>query len=111
MDGNWKLSCTLTYISIEVLSVKARFAGGEMILVVGHSQHLKGWQVWQVWQVWQILQGEIKDEYEAKEDTGFEEGNHEVQTGRRGLGQIFGASSTPLEANCVRRRTPFETRT
>ena len=44
-----------------------------MILVVGHSQNLK------VWQVWQVLQGEIKDEYEAKEDTGsstgFEEGN------------------------------------
>ena len=69
MDGNWKLSCTSTYIFSEVLSVKARFAGGEMILVVWHSQHLK---VWQVWQVWQVLQGEIKDEYEAKEDTGFE---------------------------------------
>ena len=50
-----------------------------MILVVGHSQHLKVWQVWQVWQ------GEIKDEYEAKEDTGFEEGNHEVQTGNQDL--------------------------
>ena len=47
-----------------------------MILVVGHSQHLKVWQVWQ---------GEIKDEYEAKEDTGFEEGNHEVQTGNQDL--------------------------
>ena len=51
-----------------------------MILVVRHSQHLKVWQIWQVWQVWQ---GEIKDEYEAKEDTGFEEGNHEVQTGNQ----------------------------
>ena len=79
MDGNWKLSCTSTYIFSEVLSVEARFAGGEMILVVGHSQHLKVWQVWQVWQ------GEIKDEYEAKEDTGFEEGNHEVQTGNQDL--------------------------
>ena len=52
-----------------------------MILVVGHSQHLKVWQVWQVWQ------GEIKDEYEAKEDTGFEEGNHEVQTGNQDWGK------------------------
>ena len=49
-----------------------------MILVVGHSQHLKVWQVWQ---------GEIKDEYEAKEDTGFEEGNHEVQTGNQDWGK------------------------
>ena len=81
MDGIWKLSCTSTYISIEVLSVKARFAGGEMILVVGHSQHLKVWQVWQVWQ------GEIKDDYEAKEDTGFEEGNHEMQTGNQDWGK------------------------
>ena len=52
-----------------------------MILVVGHSQQLKVWQVWQVWQ------GEIKDEYEAKEDTGFEEGNHEVQTGNQDWGK------------------------
>jgi hypothetical protein len=52
-----------------------------MILVVGHSQHLKVWQVWQVWQ------GEIKDEYEAKEDTGFEEGNHEMQTGNQDWGK------------------------
>ena len=52
-----------------------------MILVVAHSPHLK------VWQVWQVLQGEIKDEYEAKEDTGFEEGNHEVQTGNQDWGK------------------------
>ena len=52
-----------------------------MILVVAHSPHLKVWQVWQVWQ------GEIKDEYEAKEDIGFEEGNHEVQTGNQDWGK------------------------
>ena len=96
MDGNWKLSCTSTYIFSEVLSVKARFAGGEMILVVGHSQHLKVWQVWQ---------GEIKDEYEAKEDTGFEEVNQErVKKGAEDFGKYSELPTLPSKPIVVRPR-------
>ena len=73
-----------------------------MILVVAHSQHLKVWQVWQ---------GEIKDEYEAKEDTGFEEVNQErVKKGDEDFGKYMYSElpTLPSKPIVVRpRRTCF----
>jgi hypothetical protein len=125
MDGIWKLCCTSTYIPSEVLALlrgastngstlnphgelplsttgqaypamEARFAGDGIVLVIEHSQQLKFWQ------------GEIKvvegdDEYEAEEDTGFEEENQEkVKKGDEDFGKISELPTLPSKPIVVR---------
>ena len=132
MDGIWKIccTCTSTYISSEVLALRrgastngstlnphgelplsttgqaypaypameARFAGGGIILVIEHSQQLQFWQG-------EMTVVEEEDEYEAEEDTGFEEVNQErVKKGDEDFGKYSELPTLPSKPIVVRPR-------